>query len=442
MSLLVLSASHHSAAPDLLSRLALDAAASTKLAHALVAGEYVDEAVVLSTCNRTEIHLQVDRFHAGLQLAVEELAAVTGVGTAELHRVCGVSYDEAAVRHLFRVASGLDSLVVGESQILGQVRSALTTSQSAGTVGTALNALFQQALRVGKRVQTETSIGTAGRSMVSAALDLAGDLDGRTVTVLGAGAIAGVAAHAAAAQGAEVIVVNRTLERAERLADQVGGRALGLSELSSALTLSEVLIAGAGARSTLVGPAALAGTPVRTVVDLAVPADVDPVVAATVDLIDVARLMRAEDGHQQATAASIGEAGALVDAEISDFIGSRRAAKVTPTVVALRSMAAEVVGRELDRFDGRVPDLGQRERAEVERTVRRIVDKLLHRPTVAVQSHLADGSADYASALRELFALDLDHVTAVSSAEAGVVGVEESRPGVAQPLDTIEHPDR
>jgi glutamyl-tRNA reductase len=421
MSILVVSFSHRSTSVAHLAELALDSPASAKLADQLVGSEHIDEAVVLSTCNRTEVYASVSRFHGALDDATSALADLSGLPTPELQSRCAVFFDEGAVAHTFAVASGLDSVVVGESQILGQVKHALTTCQNHGTVGSTLNNLFQQALRVGKRVQTETEIGSAGRSLVSAAYALLaeerGELAGRRVLVVGAGAMAGLAARTAAAAGAQVSCANRTLERAERLAAAVGGHAVRLAELPAALTTTDVLVTCTGARSLSIGPAELVGTPVTGVVDLALPADVAPeVVELGIMLVNLDRLVA--DQADAASAAEVESARTLVRQEVSDFLGLRRAAQVAPTVVALRTMAADVMAAELHRLESRLPSLGDHERDEVRRSVRRIVDKLLHAPTVRVQELSADPEApDYAAALRELFALDPHTIAAVMSPE-------------------------
>ena len=421
MSILVVSVSHRSTSVGMLSRLAMDADASAKLAEQLMSADHIDEAVVLSTCNRTELYTSVSRFHGGLDDAVTALAELAGLSVAELHTLCAVYFDEGAVAHTFSVASGLDSVVVGESQILGQVRAALTLCQAAGTVGTVLNSLFQHALRVGKRVQTETGIGSAGRSLVTAAYELLteerGSLAGRRVLVIGAGAMAGLAARTAAAAGAQVSCANRTLEKAERLAQAVGGRAVRLENLDAALAGTDVLVTCTGARSMSIGADQLAGTPVTGVVDLALPPDVsEDVHTLGISLVNLDRLVVARE--DETGSSEVADARALVRAEVWDFLGLRRAAQVAPTVVALRSMASSVVAAEMDRLTARLPSLGEREREEVQRTVRRVVDKLLHQPTVRVQELSADPDAvDYAAALRELFALDPQSVAAVMSAE-------------------------
>jgi glutamyl-tRNA reductase len=423
MSILVVSVSHKTTSVDLLSRLALDLATAGKLSDSLVASDHIDEAVVLSTCNRTEVYASVSRFHGGLDDATSSLAELAGVSVAELRQICAVYFDEGAVAHVFTVAAGLDSLVLGENQILGQVRHALSAGQAAGTVGTVLNALFQQALRVGKRVQSETEIGGAGRSLVSAAYALLdreiGGLVGRRVLVIGAGAMAGLAARTAGTAGADVTCVNRTLARAQRLAEAVGGRALPFAELPTALSEADIVVTCTGARDLFLEVDHFRGTGVRGVADLALPADVsEEVTDLGISLINLNRLVG--DQTDAAGQREVDAARDLVASEVQDFLGLRRAAHVAPTVIALRSMASEVVAVELNRLDARLPGLDSRERDEVSQTVRRVVDKLLHQPTVRVQELSSDPeSVDYAAALRELFALDPQAVAAVMSPDVG-----------------------
>ena len=424
MSILVVSVSHKSTSVSDLAQLALDASASAKLAEQLIGSEHIDEAVVLSTCNRTELYASVSRFHGALDDATQALADMAGLRPGELRSLCAVFFDEGAVAHTFSVASGLDSLVVGESQILGQVKAALTLSQAHETVGTVLNSLFQQAIRVGKRVHTETGIGAAGRSLISAAYrlltDELGALDGQRVLVVGAGAMAGLAARTAATDGAMVTCANRTLARAERLAEAVGGKAVPLADLSQALAETDVLVTCTGARTFTIGVDDLAGTPVRGIVDVALPADVAPEVTAHgVCLVNLDRLVT--DQPDSASAQEIEDARDLVREEVASFLGLRRAAQVAPTVVALRSMASAVVAGELRRLEARLPQLDDHEREQIQRSMRRIVDKLLHTPTVRVQELSAEPDAvDYAAALRVLFALDPQAVAAVMTPEVGL----------------------
>lgn len=429
MSILVVSSSHRTTGVDELARAGLDAAAADKLVQVLTRSDCVDEALVLSTCNRVEVYAAVTRFHGGLEEVVEGWSALSGMSVEQLQAGCAVFYDEAAVQHCFGVASGLESMVAGEQQILGQVRSALAAGQASGTVGTVLNSLFQQALRVGKRVHTETAAGAAGRSLVTAALDqLAGsedgsavvDLAGTRVLVIGAGTMASLAARTAYARGAVLHLANRTRERADRLAATVEGTVHDWSAVTGALAGADVVVSCTGARGFTLTAGQLAGTGVRAVVDLGLPADVDPQVAGLpgVRLVNLASLSRG--GFASASESELEVARELVRGEVTDFLGSRRAAQVTPTVVALRSMASEVTAAELARLELRAPDLTEGQRREIASTVRRVAEKLLHQPTVRVKQLSADpDSPDYARALRELFALNTEAVRAVSVAEPG-----------------------
>lgn len=417
MGILVVSISHKTATMGQLAQVALDPHGVTKLVHGLLEYDHIEEAVVISTCNRTEVYAAVSRFHGGLDDIVQAISDASRLPPHGLPDLCSVFYDEAAVAHLFQVASGLDSMVAGENQILGQVKASLTQAQQAGAVGSVLNGLFQQGIRVGKRVQHETSVGSAGRSLIGAALDeiraRGHRIAGTRALVVGAGSMASLAAHTLRDLGAELTLVNRTFEKAHRVADAVAGRARPWKELPDALTEADLLITCTGARGHVVTADDLADSPVTVIIDLALPADVDPDVAYARTLVNLdglqARAQTPTDGIEAATE--------LVAQEVNDFLGARRAAQVTPTVVALRQMASEVVTAELTRLDGKLPELDDAARAAVHNTVRRVADKLLHQPTVRVQAYAADPqSVDYASALRDLFALDPQRVSAVISA--------------------------
>ena len=422
VSILVLSVSHKTASVDFLSQLAMDAPAAAKFADELMTSEHVDETVVLSTCNRTELYASVSRFHGGLEDTAGALARFAGLSVNELQNRCAVYFDEGAVAHTFGVAAGLDSMVVGESQVLGQVRAALTQSQGHGTVGTVLNSLFQQAIRVGKRVHTETSIGSAGRSLVTAAYDLLAAEIGPLAGAAGAGGRGRFDGHARRAYCRRVrcrrhlrqsdVRPGTAPRRLDRRHRPDLGRAPGRRTESA-----DVIVTCTGARELLITRDSLTGSGVRGIVDLALPPDVaTDVTELGVELVNLARLV--EDQLDSATAQQIEAARQLVRSEVGDFLGMRRATAVAPTVVALRSMASEVVAGEMHRLDLRLPELSEREREEVHRAVRRVVDKLLHEPTVRVQELAADSATvDYAAALRELFALDPQTVAAVMSPE-------------------------
>ncbi len=427
MSVLVVGVSHNSAPVALLEQVAPDAEAVPKLVQDVAACEHVTEATVIATCNRVEIYADVDRFHGSVEELSRLLVERSGRTTEDMLPHLYVHYDDGAVSHLFQVASGLDSMAVGEGQILGQTRDALGLGQELGTVGPALNVLFQQALRVGKRSRAETDIDSAAPTLVSAALDRAarqgGDVAGRRVVVVGAGSMAGLATATVARRGAaEVVVVNRSRDRAERLAAEYAGRAAGLAELPSALAEADVVIACAGAAGLLVSrgmvEAARADNRPMVFVDLALPHDIDP---GVVDLDGVTRLGLvdlADELESSPAGREVAEVRRIVTEEVAAFLAARRSANVTPTVVALRSMATSVVDAEMERLDQRLPDLSPEARAEVLRAVRRVADKLLHEPTVRVKELAnATGAVSYAAALAELFALDPDAVDAVTRPE-------------------------
>lgn len=418
MSVLVVGLSHHSAPLAVLERAALPAEAAAKLTVDLRAAPHLAAAMVLATCNRTEVYAEVSRFHGGLQEATELLARAAALPVETLSPHLYVHFDDRAVQHLFTVAAGLDSMVVGESEILGQLRAAYRTAREEDAVGRALGALVQQALRVGKRVRAETGISRAGASVVGAGLDLAeqvaGPLRQRRALVVGAGSMGALAAAQLQRRGvAELAVLNRTPERAERIATAYAARAADPAGLSAELARADLVVSCTGATGIVVpaeavaaGLAGRAGRPL-VVLDLALPHDVEPSVAELpgVTLVDLAGLgtaVRAAAADEQ-----VGAARSIVTEEVAGYLAWRRTNEVAPTVVALRAQAAGVVAAELDRLDGRLPGLDPRARAELATTVRRVVDKLLHAPTVRVKelAEHPDGRA-YAEALRELFGLD------------------------------------
>jgi glutamyl-tRNA reductase len=442
VSVLLFGVSHRSAPLTVLEKLSLDESDQAKIIDRLVQSPLVTEAMVLSTCNRVEVYAVVEAFHGGLGVIGQVLSDHSGMPMGDLTQHAYVRYSEAAVEHLFAVASGLDSAVVGEQQVLGQVRRAYASAEANRTVGRVLHELAQQALAVGKRVHSETGIDTAGASVVTVALGMAerrlGGLDGKTAAVIGAGAMGALAAaHLTRAGIARVHILNRSLPRAQRLARKVRetgvhADALTLDRVADALVDADVVISCTGAVSPVVSLAdvhhALAAAhrdeDTRPVVicDLGMPRDVDPAVAGLpgVWVVDVDRLQREPSAH--AAAADVDAARRIVAAEVATYLAGQRMAEVTPTVTALRQRAADVVDAELMRLDNRLPGLAAAERDEVARTVRRVVDKLLHAPTVRIkQLASAPGGDSYAEALRELFELDptaIDSVAAVAAAES------------------------
>lgn len=559
MSLLVVGLSHRSAPVSVLERAALNVDAQAKLLQDTLAAEPAAEAAVLATCNRIELYADVDKFHAGVAELSTLLAQHSGVGLEELTPYLYVHYEDRAVHHLFSVACGLDSMVVGEGQILGQIKDALARSQELHTAGRLLNDLFQQALRVGKRAHSETGIDRAGQSLVTFGLEqLAGRepvetwAKGKRALVIGAGSMSSLAAATLARAGVhEVVVANRTLDRAHRLAEILseGGtgtiaRAVPMDQVAAELTRADVAVSCTGATGlvltaeavaagvadrtdapvaappvtvgaprvpassapsaphdtaagtdeacplglsgdgaavprgvgfSVMGEEAVAGMDAATLeqhaawvdnapaerrddpqseadtitalaaavtaggripehrrrpslvetgnvllalLDLAMPRDIDGAVHRIdgVRLVDIESL--AEASADAPMADDVERVRAIVSDEVAAFGAAQRAAHITPTVVALRTMAADVVANEIARLDGRLPGLPEKERAEITQTVRRVVDKLLHAPTVRVKQLASEpGGAGYADALRTLFDLDPQTVAAVSRAD-------------------------
>ncbi|KQW17932.1 glutamyl-tRNA reductase [Streptomyces sp. Root369] len=558
MSLLVVGLSHRSAPVSVLERAALHADAQVKLVQDTVAADPATEAAVLATCNRIELYADVDKFHAGVAELSTLLAQHSGVGLDELTPYLYVHYEDRAVHHLFSVACGLDSMVVGEGQILGQIKDSLARAQELHTAGRLLNDLFQQALRVGKRAHSETGIDRAGQSLVTFGLEqlaLGAEVSdwarGKKALVIGAGSMSSLAAATLARVGVrEIVVANRTADRAERLAEilneggDVSARAVPMDSVSDELTRADVVVSCTGATGlvlsaeavaaargsvaplgadevppfresgaapaarqpegsatdencpldlapmqatpgfSVLGEAAVAGmaaseleqhaawvdnaprpqssgsvatvldpaeeaeaiaalaataavigrvperrrpepvaeiprpTPSLFLLDLAMPRDIDAAVhrLGGVRLVDIESL--ADASADAPMAADVDQVRRIVADEVAAFGAALRAAHITPTVVALRSMAADVVAGEIARLDGRLPGLDDKQRGEITQTVRRVVDKLLHAPTVRVKQLAAEpGGAGYADALRTLFDLDPETVAAVSRAE-------------------------
>ncbi|MFD7169962.1 glutamyl-tRNA reductase [Streptomyces violascens] len=551
MSLLVVGLSHRSAPVSVLERASLSADAQAKLLHDTLAAEPAAEAAVLATCNRIELYADVDKFHAGVAELSTLLAQHSGVGLEELTPYLYVHYEDRAVHHLFSVACGLDSMVVGEGQILGQIKDTLALGQELHTAGRLLNDLFQQALRVGKRAHSETGIDRAGQSLVTFGLEqLAAGASvedwakGKRALVIGAGSMSSLAAATLARTGVdEIVVANRTHARAERLVEILGeagtaARAVAMADVARELTRVDIAVSCTGATGlvltgeavatalglpplapaadpatvarlseadrtalaevaaaeraglladgtepaeavrseapapdaagcpvdlaaladagiTFAGPGvdalnaapavdvnslelhgswaeraerpqAGAGRGVRVpagpvrlaLLDLAMPRDIDAAVHRIpgVRLVDIESL--AEASADAPMAADVDQVRSIVSDEVAAFGAAQRAAHITPTVVALRAMAAEVVAGEVARLESRLPDLDDKQRSEVTQTVRRVVDKLLHAPTVRIKQLAAEpGGAGYADALRTLFDLDPETVAAVSRAD-------------------------
>jgi glutamyl-tRNA reductase len=470
MSLLVVGLSHKSAPVATLERAALSGDAAGKLLRDVSHADDVTGSLVVSTCNRVEVYAEVAKFHSGVSWICELLARHAALPLAELTPHLYVHYEDRAVQHLLSVACGLDSMVIGESQILGQVRQALRKAGEQGTLCRSLSDLGSLALRAGKRAHSETGIDRAGASMVSVGLTAAaqrlhapetgqsappapegaspgasgqttrpgpqdgipGALGGLSVLVVGAGSMSSLAVATASRMGAaRLVVANRTSARAGRLAATVSATAVDLSRLADEIAAADLVVSCTGASGHVITAdtvaAALAsrapsGRPL-VLLDLALPRDVDPaadqlpgVTVIGLETIGGAGGVGGPGGVHEEDVASVRR---IVAEELAAHMSAGRAAKVAPTVVALRAKAAEVVDAELARLTGRVSGLDARARREIAQSMRRIADKLLHAPTVRVKELAGSPGGDsYEAVLRVLFDLDPDAVQAVARADA------------------------
>ena len=419
MSLIVVGLNHRTVPVELLERMTVPEVVLPKVLHDLVARENLLETVVLSTCNRTEIYAFCTRFHAAVGDVAEFLAAYSGADPADFTDHLYTYYDDAAVTHLFSVAAGLDSMIVGESEILGQVRSAWLAAEQEETAGHLLAGVFRHAVESGKRVRTETQIGRHPVSISSAAVAVAaehlGGLEGCRVLVIGAGEMADGMAVALANRGvADICVANRTLGHGEDLAARVGGRAVELDALPQELAQADLVLASTGSSDVLVERGAIEiAVEGRTdrpllIVDVAMPRDIDPGVGDVdgVRLLDIDDLKDFAQRSTDRRRAEIGKAREILNEELERYRAERDARQAVPLVVALREMGDDVRAHELARFASRFAQLDEKTRADIEALTQGIVNKLLHEPTVRLKATAGtDLGAAYADALAALFDL-------------------------------------
>jgi glutamyl-tRNA reductase len=382
----------------------------------------LSEVVVLSTCLRTEIYAVVDRFHLGVERLHEYLADLSGASVSELTEHLHVLFDDAVTLHLFEVASGLRSAVVGETEVLGQVRRALSVAEAERAAGPVLSGLFRRAVRVGRLVRTETAIarGTTSLSHVALALvseHLGGDLAGRNVAVVGAGEMGEslVSALRSRHRPADLVVVNRTRARALTLSETVGGRAAGLDELPDALRAADVVIVSTGAAlpvldAELLRPVAEArrDSEPLLVADLGVPRNVEPAVRHLpgVSLFDMDDLTAYAERALEGRRGEVLQASAIVAREIERFREDDRARGAAPVVAALRAHVEELRQAELERHRARGSQLDAAQWEAVEAVVRDVLAKLLHQPTVALKDAAGTPRGErLVEALRALFDL-------------------------------------
>jgi glutamyl-tRNA reductase len=416
VSVVVIGLNHRTVPLELLERTTVPADGLAKALHDLTSRPNVNEAVLLSTCNRTEVYAVAERFHGAFQDIRDFLCDLAGMAPEDLQPHLYSQHDAAAAAHLFSVAAGLESAVLGESEILGQVRSAWATAQAEGAARSSLNLLFRHAVQVGKRARTETAIGRSTASVSHAAVEMVaerfGPLQDAKVLVVGAGEMGeGIVAALTGAGVGQVTVVNRTHERAVELATRLSGQAVLFADLPDALADADVLLTSTGAGSVIVEAdvveRAKGGRPLL-VVDVAVPRDVEPAVAELpgVTLLDLDDLRDWAARGIAERAAEAARVRLIVAEEVvnhSEVVVARQAA---PLVAQLHERAEALRAGELARYRGRLDGLDERERQAVDALTRTIVAKLLHDPTMSLKRDAGTPRGERnAAAVRDLFDL-------------------------------------
>jgi len=419
MSLVVVGCSHRSAPLVLLERMTVAPDDLPKALHDLSAAEHLSESVVVSTCNRVEVYAYAERFHGGYGEIREMLSRHSGLPPEKVGDELYAYHDSEAVRHLFKVAAGLDSAVTGEHEILGQIRDSWQTARNEGTVGAVLEPLFRLAVQSGKKVRSSTGISRGVASLSHAAVALAakrlGGLTGQRILVLGAGEVAsGTLKSLANSAAADIAIISRTAPRTEAAAKLCGGRALTMADLDEALTTADLLITTTGATEMVLEHGHVSQVMAQRdasellILDLAVPRDVDN----SVNEINGVTLLNMDDltsfvaqqraGREQ----EIDSAQAIIDEAVQQYQLEASAREVVPLIAALRARAEEVSSKELQRHTTRLGDLSPQQREAVESLVHGVVNKMLHEPTVRLKAAAGHARGDrLAEALRDLFDL-------------------------------------
>lgn len=419
MSLVVIGLNHRTVALDLLERMTIEESRLPKALADLISRPHVSEAVILSTCNRTEVYVFAEKFHGAFHDVRDFLSSATFQPPELFADQLYTHYDSEAVRHLFRVASGLDSAVLGESEVLGQVRRAWELSQGERTAGPVLAPLFRHALETGKRARTETSIGrhiaSVSQAAVAMARDRLGSLEQLNVAVLGAGEMGeGLVRSLCDAGVSAPRIVNRTWDHAVELASRVNGVAVRLSDLAATLTDVDILLTSTGASALMVDLADLRAVMQRRpqrpllIVDIAVPRDVDPAAASLpgITLLDMDDLRAFVDNGLRERRREVEAVEEIIDQEVERYLAYATAREVAPLIAALRERADAVSTAENDRLASRLASLDPGQRAAVDALVKGVISKLLHQPTVRLKDAAGTARGErLADALRDLFDL-------------------------------------
>lgn len=418
MSIVVMGINHRSAPLDVIERVSISDVALPKALHGLVARDNVRETVVLSTCNRTEVYVVAEKFHGAYADVQDFFCEISGLSADELHPHFYSQHDEAAVAHLFEVACGLDSVVIGESEILGQVKVAWEKARDQTTARTSLNMLFRYAVEVGKRARTETAISSSTASISYAAVEMAreslGSLSGRRMLVVGAGEMGtGIARALAGAGATDIVVLNRSTERAAVLAQRVGAIVGDFSDLAVALTSADVVLTCTGSGETIiteqmVNSARSNGQPLL-IVDIAMPRDVEHSVGsvAGVTLRDLDDLRDWAQTGIEARKLEVEQVREIVASEVERFEQDFVARQAAPLISELHERVELLRRAEIDRFSSRLSDLSAEQREHVEVLTKAIVAKLLHSPSMQLKNSAGTPQGERISAaVRELFDIE------------------------------------
>lgn len=417
MSIVVIGINHRTAPVTLLEKMTIADSALPKALHNLGVRDDIREVVVLSTCNRTEVYAVVERFHGAYDDIRDFFCEVSGLPGGDVTPHLFSQHDEAAVAHLFEVASGLDSAVVGESEIIGQVRDAWESAMAQGVSRSSLNLLFRHAIETGKRARTETGISRSTASVSHAAVEMAediiGSLTGARVLVVGAGEMGEGVATALARAGAQSVVVNRSETRGGALAERVGARTASFSDLAAEVAVADVVVSCTGAGDAVLTHAAVSGarkgvTTPLLIVDIALPRDVEPSVAGIegVTLRDLDHLKEWAARGLSARTAEVGQVRSIIEEEVERFVLDSAQRQAAPLVAQLREAFEQARAAELARFSGRLSQLGEEEREVIETITRSIVAKMLHNPSVRLREAAGTPQGERLSAaVRDLFDL-------------------------------------
>ncbi|MDQ6853186.1 MAG: glutamyl-tRNA reductase [Actinomycetota bacterium] len=420
MSLVVIGLNHRTTPVELLERMAVPATELAKALHALDGSDNLAEVAVLSTCNRTEVYAHCTRFHPAVEDVRNFLTDQSSLDPDAITDHLYTYHDDAAVAHLFGVSAGVDSMIVGEGEILGQVREAWRIAERERMIGPLLSRAFRQAVEVGKRARTETGIGRHAVSVSSAAVAVAGEqlggLDNRRVLVIGAGDVGTAMAIALNGAGVgEIVVANRSPERANELAARVGGRAIALEGVNDALVAADVVLASTSASDVLLERSEIEAAMARRegrallIVDIAVPRNVDPGVGQVfgVTLLDIDGLKAFAAQSLAQRRQEIDKVRGIITQELDRFRLERSAREVVPLISLLRARAEELRAAELNRFRSRLARLDPEARESVDALTRGLVNKLLHDPTVRIKDAAGTAQGElYANALAALFGLE------------------------------------